>query len=104
MAFFLLVFLQSSVLTRLVAFFYDVILVQKKVPVEKESSLSRGRAITFLALFYQNHIKSGERVDFLSHFLLLHLMGSEEGFIWSEYTQLYENEQKECQILQSRLL
>ena len=28
----------------------------KKVPVEKESSLSRGGAITFLALFHQNHI------------------------------------------------
>ena len=33
-----------------VAFFYDVIIIQKKVPVETESSLSRGRAKTFLAL------------------------------------------------------
>ena len=31
-------------------------------------------------------------------------MTSEESFIWSEYTQLNENEQKECQILQLRLL
>ena len=30
-----------------VAFFYDVIIVQKKVPVERESSLSRGRAKNF---------------------------------------------------------
>ena len=33
-----------------VAFFYDVIIIQKKVPVETESYLSRGRAKTFLAL------------------------------------------------------
>ena len=91
----------------------------KKVPVEKESSLFRGGAITFLTLFPQDYIhwqqhtmrrsidqyshskkeiflqyqgiisiKSGERVNFLSHFFLLQLMMSEESFIWSEYTQL----------------
>ena len=48
--------LQSNVLAKGVAFFYDVIVVRKKVPVEKESELSRGWAITFLSLFHQNHI------------------------------------------------
>ena len=47
-------------------------------------------------------IKSG----FLSlfYFLLLQLMTSEASYIWLKYTGLYENEQKECQMLQSRLL
>ena len=34
----------------IVAFFYDVIIVKKKVPVETESSLYMGRTKTFLAL------------------------------------------------------
>ena len=49
----MLVFLQSS---ELAFFSYDFIVVPKKVPVEKESELSRGGAITFLALFHQNQI------------------------------------------------
>ena len=44
----MLVHLQSNVLAKVVAFFYDVIIVKKKVPVEKKSELSRGGA-TFLA-------------------------------------------------------
>ena len=78
MAFFLLVFLQSSVL-RLLAFFSNDVIVVKKVPVEKESELSMGGAITFLALFHQNHIhcqqhrqnalRAVERVDLLSLYL-----------------------------------
>ena len=31
-------------------------------------------------------------------------MMSEESYIWSKYTPLEENDQKECQMLQSRLL
>ena len=45
-----------------------------------------------------------EKVNFLSHFFLVQLMISEESFIRSEYTRLWKNEQKECQILRSRLL
>ena len=59
----------------------------KKVPVEMESSLSLGWAITFLALFLQSYInwqqhalRVVERVDFLFHFFLLQLMTSEESF------------------------
>ena len=44
MGFFLLVFLQSSVLVVFAFFSNDVIIVPKKVPVEKESKLSRGGA------------------------------------------------------------
>ena len=35
-------------------------------------------------------------------FLVVSTVGS--GIIWSEHPRLWENEQKECQILQSRLL
>ena len=43
----------------------------KKVPVEKESELSRGGAITFLTLFHQNHIytKSSGKSRFSLSFL-----------------------------------
>ena len=52
----------------------------------------------------QNALRAMDRVNFLSLFFLLQLMTSEESFIWSEHTRPQKNEQKECQILQSRLL
>ena len=75
----------------------------KKVPVEKQSKLSRGGAFTFLALFHKNHIhcqhhtmsrscdpctKSNGKSQFFLSSLSSQLMTSEESFIWSEHTQL----------------
>ena len=51
-----------------------------------------------------NALRGMERVKFLSLFYLLQLMTSEQSFTWSEHTRLQKNEQKECQILQLRLL
>ena len=63
----------------------------KKVPVELESSLSRGGAITFLALFSKITFIGNNTlwVDSAAGTVIVkELMKSEESFIWSEYTRL----------------
>ena len=52
----------------------------------------------------QNALRVVQRDDFLFHFSSYSLWCPKESFIWSEYAQLYENEQKELYILQLRIL
>ena len=48
--------------------------------------------------------KSGGKSHFSLSFLSSTVNDIRRQIIWSEHTQLYQNDQKECQILQSSLL
>ena len=79
-------FLQSNVLAKVLSFLLWFHSCSKKVPVETDSSLSVGGAITFLALFppklqRQNALRVVERVNFLFDSLLIQYMTSEESYI-----------------------